>query len=236
MHSNKKILAITPARGGSKGILKKNIKPIAGKPLIAWTISEVKSSQYIDRYIISTEDREIKAVSEKFLADVPFMRPKSLATDSAKTSDVLKHAIETLEKDLNEFYDYIVLLQATVPLRTIKQIDEAIDIFIKNDSKYNSLISVTPLEHPINWTRSISQSNTLCNVIEYDSQTNHQRQNFEPLFRINGAIYISKITTFLKHLTFETDNTYAYKMDSLTSVDIDTINDFKYAEFLLTKH
>ena len=122
MLNGKTILAIIPARGGSKGIPRKNIKPLAGKPLIAWTIEEAKKSKYIDRLILSSEDEEIIRIAKKWGCEVPFVRPKEFAEDETSGIEPILHAIETL----SEKYDYVCLLQPTSPLRTVNDIDGCI--------------------------------------------------------------------------------------------------------------
>src|SRR3712207_1192867 len=126
MYENKRILAIIPARGGSKGILKKNIIEISGLPLIVYTLQESQLSKYIDRTIVSTEDLEIKEVVERYGGKVPFLRPLELAQDTSKTIACIVHAVNTLKK-MGEEYDYVVILQCTSPLRKSWHIDEAIE-------------------------------------------------------------------------------------------------------------
>jgi len=131
MYKDKKILALIPARGGSKGLPRKNIKPLLGKPLIAWTIEQSLASKYLDKVVVSTEDKEIAEISKKYGAEVPFIRPKELAKDDTPSIDVVLHAIDFLEK--KELFNIIVLLQPTSPLRTISDIDNSIEfLFSKN--------------------------------------------------------------------------------------------------------
>src|SRR4030043_1355756 len=116
MYKGKKILAIIPARGGSKGIPCKNIKPLMKKPLIAWTIEEARANKYIDRLLVSTDDERIARISKRYRAEVPFRRPKKLATDNSKAVDVILHALKWLEDKKSAVYDLIILLQPTSPL------------------------------------------------------------------------------------------------------------------------
>jgi len=159
------ILGITPARGGSKGILRKNIKEIAGKPLIAWTIESAQNSSLLDRYVVSTEDKEIAEISREYGADV-IERPSELATDEATTLSVLQHAVEKIP------CDSIVLLQATSPIRMGGLIDECIREFI--DNEYDSLAT-----------------GFTCKFIEY-SKNNLRRQDIEGFFYDDGNIYVTK--------------------------------------------
>jgi CMP-N,N'-diacetyllegionaminic acid synthase len=147
MYKNKKFLAIIPARGGSKGIPNKNIMAICGKPLIAYTIEAGKKSKYIDEVVVSTDSDDIKEIAQKYGAKVPFLRPDELSNDSAKSIDLVLHAID-FYKSNNISYDYVILLQPTSPLRTFMHIDEAVEKLIKYDK--TSLVSVCEAaENPI---------------------------------------------------------------------------------------
>ena len=147
MYCGKKILAIIPARGGSKGIRRKNLIEIGGLPLIVYTLKETQKSKYLDRTIVSTEDLKIKTVVENYGGEVPFLRPMELAQDNSKTIDCIVHAIEVL-KSYGEIYEYVVILQCTSPLRKAWHIDEAIEKII--DRGEASLVSVSKVEeHPI---------------------------------------------------------------------------------------
>ena len=148
MYKNKKIIAIIPARGGSKGIPNKNIIDLCGRPLIQYSIDSAKGSKYIDKVIVSTDSEKIAEVSRKSGADVPFLRPVGISNDVAKSSDVVIHGIDFLKENYGDEYDYVILLQPTSPLRTAKHIDKAIELCINSDS--SSLVSVKELnENPI---------------------------------------------------------------------------------------
>ena len=127
MYKGKSIMAVITARGGSKGVPRKNIRDLSGKPLIAWSIEAAKNSGYIDRIIVSTEDTEIRDISLEYGAEVPFLRPKELAEDNSSSVDTVLHVIEKLEKDYNYTPDYILLLQPTSPLRNEVHIDDSIE-------------------------------------------------------------------------------------------------------------
>lgn len=214
MYKNKTFLAVIPARGGSKGIPKKNIRNVNGKPLISYTIQAALQSVYLDRIIVSTDDNQIAAVSEQYGAEVPFRRPAKLATDEAQTIDTVVHAIEQIE----EKYDYVVLLQPTQPLRTTKQIDEAIRQIV--DANETSLVSVERVtQHPILY-RTIDQKGHLHPLINESSTV--RRQDFKPYYMVNGLIYINRIDT-LSSKTSLNDNRYAYITDP--TIDIDTEED-----------
>ncbi|WP_300363788.1 acylneuraminate cytidylyltransferase family protein [Fusobacterium sp.] len=230
MYNNKKILAVIPARGGSKGIPSKNIIEIKGKPLIEYSIECGKKSKYIDRTIISTDSELIKEIAVKCGGDVPFMRPKELAADGSKTIDCLVHAVETL-KLMGEEYDYLILLQNTVPLRKTWQVDEAIEkIFSTNE---RSLVSVTEVEqHPI-LMRTIDENGIVKNLLHMNSTM--RRQDFPKFYKVNGAIYIQKIDREFNLETSLNDGKLAYIMEKQYSVDIDDYIDLKIVEYYLEK-
>lgn len=234
MYKGKRILAIIPARGGSKGIPRKNIINVAGKPLIAWSIEAGKKSKYIDRILVSTEDEEIRKISMDYGAEVPFLRPMELAQDNTSSVDTIVDVIMKLRNIDSSEYDYILLLQPTSPLRNENQIDESIDMLMNNIDKYDSLISVTELEHPVYWNRLIDDSGKLNSFMEYDKNKNYRRQDFSKTYRLNGAIYIIKTDKFLSGRSFETKDTLAYVMDRRTSIDIDCMEDLELAEYYLS--
>lgn len=229
MYKEKRILAIIPARGGSKGIKNKNIVDLCGKPLISYTIEAAKKSKYIDKVIVSTDSDKIANVSEKFGAEVPFKRPEYLSTDTAKSIEVVLHSIEELKKNNNTF-DYCILLQPTQPLRKTFHTDEAIEKII--DSNKESLVSVCEVDqHPI-LMRKIDDNGTLQNLIEGSSTI--RRQDFEKVYFVNGAIYINKISEMLDINTSLNDNEIPYVMDRKYSVDIDEAADLELAKYFIS--
>lgn len=235
MYNNQRILAIITARGGSKGIPRKNIKYLVDKPLISWTIEAAKKSNYIDKVLVSTEDDEIKNISLKYKAEVPFLRPMELAKDDSSSVDTVYYTIEKLNKSYDQNYDFVLLLQPTSPLRNSFHIDESIEKLLDNLNKYDSLVSVTKLKNPIYWNRKIDEFNTLKNILKYDKNKKYRRQSFEQIYRLNGAVYLIKIDSFLKNKSFETDKTLPYIMDRVSSIDIDDIEDFDLAEYYIKK-
>ena len=230
MYNNKKILAVIPARGGSKGIPSKNIIEVGGKPLIQYTIDCAKHSRYIDRAVISTDSEEIKKVSIECGGDVPFMRPKELALDTSKTIDCIVHAVNTL-KEMGETYDYVVIIQNTVPLRKAWHVDESIEKLI--DSNERSLVSITEVEqHPI-LMRTINEDGTVKNLLPMSSTM--RRQDFPKFYKVDGAIAIQKIDEEFNLNTSINDGRLAYIMDSKYSTDIDSYIDIKVIEYYLEK-
>ena len=230
MFKNKKILALIPARGGSKGLPGKNIKEIAGKPLIVWTIQTALQSNWLDKIIVSTDNETIASVSREAGAEVPFMRPKHLANDKAKVIDVVLHAIDWFESQ-GENYDLLLLLQPTSPLRTVQDIENAIQLLFEKQAK--AIISVCENEHPPYWSNTLPADHSMKNFINFDAIKN--RQELPTFYRLNGAIYLSEIDYLKQNKGFWGSQTYAYVMPKERSVDIDSLLDFKLAELLLNE-
>jgi len=230
MINNKKILAIIPAREGSKGLKNKNIASLNGVPLIGYTIKSALQSKYIDNVIVSTDSQKIRLVSLKYGAGVPFLRPKRLATDHAKVITAIVHSIKKL-KEMGKEYDIIILLQTTSPLRKVSDIDGAIDFFIKN--KYKGLASVTEvIKHPI-LMRKIGKNNKLIRVLNKASDV--RRQDMDKYYYIDGAIYINKISE-INESTSLNDNHLGYIMSQRKLVDIDEAIDLTIAEAIIKKN
>ncbi|SHK01229.1 acylneuraminate cytidylyltransferase family protein [Tepidibacter formicigenes] len=225
------ILAIIPARGGSKGVPRKNIKNFNGKPLIAWTIEAAKKSKYVSKVLVNTEDKEIAQISKEYGADIPFLRPENLAQDDTPTMDVIIHTIKKLKENSNYNPDYILLLQCTSPLRNENHIDEAVELII--NKKVDSIISVTEVEHTPFWMKKIDNNGHLQDFIAYDKKKLTRRQDFPKLYRLNGAIYIAKTDKLLEFKDFETNRTIPYVMDRVSSIDIDSLEDFNIAQFYM---
>lgn len=224
MIDSKKILAIIPARGGSKGIPRKNIKKISGKPLIAWTIEESKKSRYLDRIIVSTEDEEIAEISKSFGAEVPFLRPKELSEDTTPGIEPILHAIEALPG-----YDYVMLLQPTSPLRTVEDIDMIISLMIEKD--YKSMVSVCLSDKTPSWMFKLTQEDNLESYVQEEVVT--RRQEGEELYSLNGAIYLINSKELTNNKSFFTSNTKGFVMPKERSFDIDDSVDFKICEKFL---
>ena len=230
MYKNKKILAVIPARGGSKGISSKNIIEIKGRPLIEYSIDCGKKSKYIDRTIISTDSELIKEIALKCGGEVPFMRPKELAKDSSKTIDCIVHAVDIL-KEMGENYDYVLIIQNTVPLRKFWHIDEAIEKLINSNER--SLVSVTEVEqHPL-LMRTIDEEGIVKNLLHMNSTM--RRQDFPKFYKVNGAIYIQKIDNEFNLNTSLNDGKLAYIMEKQYSIDVDNYIDLKIVEYYLEK-
>lgn len=228
----KKILALIPARGGSKGLKNKNILPLNNKPLITYTIEAALKSKYIDDVIISTDSKEIAKIAVEAGAKNPFMRPDYLATDTATTHDVVIYTLKELEEKYNKKYDIVVLLQPTSPFRNTKDINNAIELF--NEKKALSVISVKKAETPIEWYREVDENLFLT---EFTSKAEYGgRQTFQKLYLPNGAIYVFDVKQLLDKGLFYNDKTYAYIMDKENSIDIDDIYDFLLVEAVMKRN
>ena len=231
MYKGKNILGIIPARGGSKGLPRKNIKPLLSKPLIAWTIEQALASKYLDRVIVSTDDIEIAEISKKYGAEVPFMRPKELAEDNAKGIDVVLHAIDWLRKnDRREQHDLLMLLQPTSPLRATEDIDKAIELLFLKEAK--AIVSVCEVDHHPLWSNTLPEDGCMKNFISQEI-TNKNRQELPVFYRLNGAIYLAYCAYIKEQKSFFGKDTFAYIMPKSRSVDIDNEIDLKLAEILI---
>lgn len=226
MINGKTILAIILARGGSKGIPYKNIKDLAGKPLIAWTIEEAKKSKYIDRLILSSEDEQIIKVAKEWGCEVPFVRPAELAQDETPGIEPVVHAINALK----EKYDYVVLLQPTSPFRRVEDIDNCLEQCVQAGAP--ACVSVTEVQHSPYWMYRIDEKMKMSPLIEVDAQIN-RRQDLPKVYELNGAVYVSATYFVIDNKTFHTKQTIAYEMPVERSVDIDSKIDFAYCEWLL---
>lgn len=227
--NGKTVLAIIPARGGSKGVPRKNVKNLCGKPLIAWSIEEALKSKYIDRLVVSTEDEEIAEISKKYGAEVPFIRPIELAKDDTPGIEPLLHCIYWLKNNENYYPDYVCTLQCTSPFRNFKHINEALELLIKE--KGDSIIGVCESEVSPYWMKSI-ENGRLIDFIK-DSPKYTRRQDLPTVYRLNGAVYIGKTDLLLINRNWYTNNTLPYIMSQKDSMDIDTIYDFKLAELMM---
>jgi CMP-N,N'-diacetyllegionaminic acid synthase len=233
MINEKSVLAVIPARGGSKGLPRKNIKELAGRPLITWTIEAGLASKYIDQLIVTTDDEEIARIATEYNATVPFIRPKHLGSDSASSYETILHALDYYF-DKGESFDYLLLLQPTSPLRTTQHIDEA---FCLLDSKNaDSIISVTESEHSPLWSNVLPEDHNMEDFISDTCRQVTRRQDLPKYFRINGAIYIVNIKKMINEKSlFLSTNIFAYIMDRYSSVDIDDLLDLKLAELIINE-
>lgn len=227
--NKKRIVAIIPARGGSKRIPQKNLKELLGKPLISYSIEAALNANLIDRVLVSTDHKEIARISKESGASVPFMRPPELAQDDTLMIPVIQHAVNFLEKN-KEKPDIIVMIQATSPLTTSKHIDEAIEKFL--EEKMNSLASVKKVKERPEWMFERKEKK----YSPFQEFTDARSQDLPELFCLNGAINIASYETLMKKgLLLDPDSVTCYVMPERESVDIDELQDFEIAEFLMKK-
>ncbi len=232
MTTDKKILGIIPARGGSKGIKNKNIHILNGFPLIYYTIKEGLGSKLLTNLIVSTDSIDIKNISEKYGAECPFIRPKKLSTDNALAIPTIQHAVRSFEEIVGFKYDFILMLQPTAPLRKASDIDNALIELITKDA--DGIISVVDVDnfHPIKM--KIIDNGFLNDYKDYEVE-NPPRQELPPVFIVNGAIYATKRDVIMKQNTFKGKNCLPYIMPQERSVNIDNFSDFIVAEYYLKR-
>lgn len=223
------MLAIIPARGGSKGLPRKNIRPLLGKPLIAHTIEQALKSPNISKVVVSTDDRNIYETGLAFGAEDTFLRPSELATDNAHAIDNYLYTLNRLEREFNYDVRSFIVLQPTSPLRDSNDIDAAIELFYRK--KADSVISYTEEQHPISWHKYINEDGSFGNLFSKNLENRQQNQS---TYYPNGAIFVFK-RELIEKRDYYSSNSFAYVMDRKKSVDIDSIDDFEYAEYLMGK-
>lgn len=222
------ILGIIPARGGSKGVPRKNIRPLNGKPLIAYTIEAAQQATLLHDFMVSTDDEDIAAVAKDYGADVPFLRPAELATDTARSIDAVIHVLQNMPKA----YTHVLLLQPTCPLRGPQDIDDAIRLYQELDT--DSLISVYKPESAHPYYMYMVEDHVMTPLIP-DDQKPHHRQSNPPVYMLNGAIYLTDRQVILQKQSFYGDKPKAFIMPPLRSVNIDDELDFALAETILNR-
>jgi len=229
MYKGKKILCVIPCRGGSKGLPGKNIKNLLGKPLIAYTIRHAALSKYIDRTIVSTDSKKIAAVAKKWGAEVPFLRPKRLAQDNSTTIDALLHAMDWMERKEKFFFDILVLLHVTTPLRKPEDIDKSIELLFREEAE--NVFSVTEAhKNPyFNMVKLTGSGNA--KLVKKGSYAS--RQAAPLVFDMNCSVYVWKKHVLKNKKSLFNAKTRIYRMPKERSVDIDDLLDFKIAGFLL---
>lgn len=226
MIKGKTVLAVITARGGSKRCYRKNIRSLAGKPLIAWTIEAAKKSAYIDRLVLSSEDQEIIRIAQSWGCEVPFTRPVELARDDTPGVNPVIHML----KNININYDYIILLQPTSPLRTAQDIDSCLEFCLNKGAMV--CISVCEVEKGPWWMYRLDSQNKIIAVLNEEIIAEHSRYP-TGIFMPNGAVYVAESSYLLDKKSFITDQTMAYTMPVERSVDIDNEIDFIFCEALL---
>lgn len=229
-----RVLAVIPARGGSKGVPRKNIVMLHGKPLLAYTIGPALAAQRLTHVVVSTEDEEIARVARSLGAEVPFMRPAELASDEAKSLPVVQHAVRMMEAREGRPYDVVVLLQPTTPLRTAADIDAGIEKLLATGG--DSVVSVVDVggHHPFRMKR-VLEDGRLINYIDQGFEDMRPRQVLPPAYLRSGDLYIARRDVVMEQDTMVGRNCYAYIIPPERAVNIDTRFDLMLAEDLLTQ-
>lgn len=222
MIEGRKVLGVIPARGGSKGVPGKNIRLVAGKPLIALSIEQARNSLYIDRTVVSSDDQQIIAVARQWGGDVPFVRPVELATDEAPGMAPVLHALDQIPG-----YDYVVLLQPTSPLRLIADIDGCIQLCVSAGAP--ACVSVTPVTESPYWMFAVDAGSRLRSLLGLSS-VGSRRQDLPQAYSINGAVYVARVDWLRKTGTFIAEETLGYVMPRERSIDLDTEQDLEAIE------
>jgi CMP-N-acetylneuraminic acid synthetase len=226
---SKKIISIIPARGGSKGLPRKNIAILNGKPLITYSIESALRSRLISRVIVSTEDTEIAEISKRYGSEV-IVRPNDLAQDDSPTISVIINALHMLEKE-GYSPNIVILLQPTTPLRSCQDIDAAIELFMTKDCQ--SVVSVSEIEHSPYW--SFDVKNRYLKPLFDKKYLRMRRQDLPKIYLPNGALFISRPDTLCRTKSFYSTKTLPYIMPRERSIDIDDEMDLLQVEYLLKR-
>lgn len=226
MTDGPRILAVIPARGGSKGLPGKNIRPLHGRPLIAWTIAAARGSRRLDRIVVSTDDPAIAAVAAAHGCPVPFLRPAALAADDTPSVDVVLHALDAI----GDAHDMVVLLQPTSPLRLTEDIDRAIDLCLERGAP--ACVSVAPAPKPPEWLMRMDADGRLVPLLPGGLRS-ARRQDADAALLPNGAVYVARVDWLRRTRSFYAEGTIGFLMPYARSVDIDDDMDFRLAEMRL---
>lgn len=231
MYKDNKILGLIPARGGSKGLPRKNILPLYGKPLIAWTIEQALSSRYIDKVFVSTDDREIAEISKKHGAEVPFLRPEELARDDSPTIDTIAHTLNYFEQN-NESFAILALLEPTSPLRKKGDLDNALRLLVDNLSITESIVSVGEVHMENPFITKVIDNGFVKPLIKKESHIIFQRQQLPKVYFPYGVIYAATSASLKKDKTFYQETTIPYFIERWQNYEIDDEVDFFIIEQL----
>ncbi len=231
MIAGKRVLGLITARGGSKGLPGKNIRPLCGKPLIAWTIDAARAAKTLDAVVVSTDSEDIAAVARAHGAEVPFLRPEALASDGASSIDVVEHAVKFLAAAGRSF-DLLVLLEPTSPLREASDIDEGLAQMIAQNADSTVSVCRAETEHPAFMFKH-GAAGRLESAMPGGFKV-LRRQDLEPMFFLEGTLYASRIDTLLATRTFCQANTVGYEVPRWKAPEIDDLIDFLHVEAILT--
>ena len=225
-----RVLGLVVARGGSKGLPRKNVLPLGGRPLIAWTVDAARQARALTRVIVSSEDAEILARAREAGGEAPFVRPAAFASDTASSLDVALHALDWLAEHERWQADVLVLLPATAPLRRGHHIDTAVATLLA-DSALEAVVAVTEADYPPYWMLKVDQGRL--GWLFPDGGKVDRRQDLPTAFRPNGSIYVVRAAALREQRTFYPRATAPYVMPREESVNIDSALDFTLAELLL---
>lgn len=224
------ILGLIPARGGSKGVPKKNIRLVAGKPLIAYTIECARKCSSLDRVVVSTDSEEIATIARTYGAEVPFMRPAELASDTAAMVPVLEHAIAEIERRSGEQVEFLVLIDSTAPLRIPEDIEQALTICKQDDC--DAVISVNaPHRNP--YFNMVKEENGYVRLICEPERLVSRRQDAPPVYDVNTVVWIWRRKALMEDHARIPKRTKLYLVPKERSIDLDTEFDFKFLEHQL---
>ncbi len=233
MINNEKVLVLIPARSGSKGLPGKNIMELCGLPLLGWPIQTAKKSKYVDMVVVSTNDPQIAEVAVSQGAEVPFIRPKELATDQSSSASVIKHAASFLAGKGNTF-SYIILLEPTSPLTEAEDVDKALLTLHSNRDVADSIVGVSKLEgtHPV-FNVVIGKDGLIHPFLKPEFESVYRRQDIEDVFFFDGSLYISDLSVFLKKLSFYHDRTLPYVVPKWKAFEVDDMTDWICIEAII---
>lgn len=220
-----RVLGVIAARGGSKGLPRKNVLALAGRPLIAWTIEAARESRYLDRVIASTDDDEIARIAKQYGCETPFRRPARLARDETPGVEPVLHAVRELPG-----FDYVVLLQPTSPLRTAADIDAALEKCLAANA--DACVSVTPADTPPEWMYTLDGADRLAPLVAGEAMPS-RRQDAARVYELNGAVYAVRVSALLEQGRLVTSDAVGYVMPPDRSADIDTELDLRWCELLM---
>ena len=232
MIEKKEVLALIPARGGSKGLQGKNTKLLCGKPLIGWTILQAKHSHYLDEIMVSTDSPHIASIAKEYGASVPILRPTELATDTSPTIDCVLHALSYYRHTHNRCFDYVCLLEPTSPLREDHDIDTMLKKLVEAHEQFDSIISIGEVHaHP-----SVMKKKERDFLIPYmkSASENLRRQDLPPAYFPYGVAYIAKIAALLAEKTFYTKRSTYYEIQRYQQYEIDDLYDFLCVEAVMS--
>jgi len=231
MISNKRVIAIIPARGGSKGLPGKNIRPLCGKPLIAWSIERALQSHYVDAVVVTTDSHEIADVALRYGAEVPFLRPAHLASDTASSVDTVLHALDHYRDTLGKTFDYVVLLEPTSPLREVGDVDSMLDKLLAHADDFDAIVSVGEVhEHPSIMKRL--EGNTMQPFYANLAMTSRRQDNV-PAYFPYGVAYVVSTDTLYSLQTFYPPRATFFEIKRHQCFEIDDLCDFLVVETMM---